>query len=245
MSQPYVLFGDAQLTDYCVVSDIRESLAPMTIRTTDVPGRDGAMFLGAALAPKDVKMTLTLRKGHPYNDINMARQIIADILSRRNEGRLVIETDGGRYRNAVCTAAGEIKRYRNGVSFDVTFRVSDPVYYGTSRTVIVPSGGSLNFATTGTYPTLPTISVPSASNGSGGFWRLTDERGNYVQATIPSGVATAPVGIDCANRVMRVNNQVQVLPLGADWLVLNPGSNHTLTMTGTGAAYVTYTERWV
>lgn len=243
MSRTRVWFDNVELTALCNASDLKEALLPRNIVTSDVPGRDGAMYLGARLAAKDVGMTLTLRE-RPGTDRNAALRQLAEILSRDGERRLEIESDGGLWRMAACTAGGDMGRYRNGIGQGVTFKVTDPVFYGDDDDATVPSGGSVTFTVGGTYPTLPTITASAAGNGSGGFWRIAREDGAYVMATIPAGVTTAPVEIDCANRVMRVNGQVQVLPLAADWLALEPGE-HTLTMTGTGAATVEWAERWV
>ena len=243
MSRTRVWFDNVELTELCNASDLKEALLPRNIVTSDVPGRDGAMYLGARLAAKDVGMTLTLRE-RPGTDRNAALRQLAEILSRDGERRLEIESDGGLWRMASCTAGGDMSRYRNGVGQGVTFRVTDPVFYGDGDDATVPSGGSVTFTVGGTYPTLPTITASAAQNGAGGYWRITDENGAYVQATIPEGITTAPVVVDCPNRVLRVNGGVTVLPLDADWILLEPGE-HTLTMTGAGAATVEWTERWV
>ena len=88
------------------------------------------------------------------------------------------------------------------------------------------------------------MSASAAKNGNGGFWRLALEDGTYLLATIPTGVTSAPVVVDCGERTLTVNGNVSLLAPEADWLLLAPGA-HTLTMTGTGAATVTYNERWL
>lgn len=243
MSRTRVWFDGEELTALGNVSDLRQALLPRSIATSDVPGRDGSMYLGARLAPKDVSMTLTITE-QPGAERNAKLRQLAEILARDGERALLIGDEGGLWRKASCTAGGDMARYLNGVSQPLTFRITDPVYYGEQASATVPSGGSVTFEVGGTYPALPTITAEAAGNGSGGFWRITREDGAYIEATIPSGVTTAPVVADCAGRVLRVNGQVVVLTLNADWLALEPGE-HTLTMTGTGAATVEWTERWV
>ena len=48
----------------------------------------------------------------------------------------------------------------------------------------------------------------------------------------------------CAAGYPVQNGSVTLLRPEADWLVLEPGT-HTLAMTGTGAATVTFEERWL
>ena len=243
MSRTQVWFDGVELTSLFLVSNLQQPLLPRKIVTSDVPGKDGELFLGASLATRTIKLTLTVRDRSITGLQEAARQLAA-ILNVSEPKPLRLSIDGGLYYMAVPNAKADGARYLHAIRYDVEFLLSDPVAYGDTQSVTVPSGGSVTFDVDGTYPTLPTITASAARNGSGGDWRITREDGAYVSATIPSGVMSAPVVIDCAERVLRVNSNVVVLPLEADWLVLEPGE-HTLTMTGTGAATVEWTERWV
>lgn len=243
MSRTQVWFNNVELTDSFYVSDLRQSLLPKNVVTSDVPGKDGSLFLGARLATRSIKLTLTVRD-RTASGLQEAARELAAILNVSEPKPLKLSIDGGLYYMAVPNAQTDGTRSRHAVRYDVEFLAADPVAYGEVKTKTVPSGGSVTFEVDGTYPTLPVITASAAANGSGGYWRITREDGAYVQATIPSGVTSAPVVVDCAGRVLRVNSNVVVLPLEADWLVLEPGE-HTLTMTGTGAATVEWTERWV
>lgn len=52
MSRTRVWFDGEELTALGNVSDLRQALLPRNIATSDVPGRDGSMYLGARLAPR-------------------------------------------------------------------------------------------------------------------------------------------------------------------------------------------------
>ena len=238
-----VTFDGSDLTALARVSDLRTSVLARDVRCEDVPGRDGSVFTGATLRPRTITLTLTLVGVGMEQRRERAREL-ARILNVDGPRALCLSVDGGRYYMAV-PSTDDVARIRpTADSFDVEFTVPDPVARGEERTLTVPSGGSVTFDVGGTYPTRPRIAAAAAANGSGGFWRLRLEDGSYLLATIPSGVASAPVVADCEARTLRVNNFVALLVPDADWLVLEPGT-HTLEMTGTGAATVTFEERWL
>ena len=243
MSRTVVTFDGHELTRLFAVSNLQNSLLPRTLNTVDVPGRDGSLFLGVSLAVRTIKLTLTVRDRTP-SGLQAASRALAAILNVSEPKPLSMSIDGGLYYMAIPNAQADGTRYRNAVTYDVEFLCADPVAYGTERTITVPSGGSVTFEVDGTYPTAPQVSVSAAKNGSGGYWRLTLDSDEYLVATIPSGVTTAPVEIDCAARTLKVNGNIALLQPEADWLVLEPGE-HTLSMTGTGQAMVIYVERWL
>lgn len=235
-----VTFDGHRLTDDYVVSDLRAPLLPRRVGTQDVPGRDGVLFTGAALAERTVRMTLAARGG-TIAERQAAGRALAAILAVDGPRPLALSIDGGLYWMAVPEAGADTKRYLTANTFDVTFRITDPVAYGAQRTVTVPGGGTATLDVGGTYPASPVISVTNARNPSGGTWRLALVDGSYVAVDLPSARA---LSIDCAARTLRVGGTVTMLQPEADWLVLEPGSR-TLTMTGSGTATITYKERWL
>ena len=243
MRRTQVVFDGFELSRHFAISNLKEGLLPRSIATTEVPGRDGSIFTGATLMAKTIGMTLTTLAKTVEGRQSEARMLAA-ILAVDEPKPLRLSIDNGLYYMAIPSSEGEAARYRNATVFEVSFLVPDPVMYGTGKVVTVPSGGSVTFEVGGTYPTKPVVSAPAAANGSGGFWRVRMEDGSYLLATIPNGVSTAPVVADCEARTLRVNNDVALLVPSADWLTLSPGE-HTLEMTGTGAATVTFTERWL
>lgn len=237
-----VTFDGHDLTRDYRVSDLRTSLLPVAIETLQVPGRDGDMVTGRTLGARTITLRLTVM-GTDQTARQAAARRLASILDVSEPRPLAISIDGGLYYMAMPNASQVGGRYLNATSFDVAFEAPDPVAYGESKTVTVPSGGSATLEVGGTYPTMPVVSAPSAKNGSDGYWRLRLEDGSFMLVNLPTSSAYK-VDADCASRVLRVADAVKALPPASDWLVLEPGS-HTLTMTGTGAATITYVERWV
>lgn len=243
MSRTRVMFNGFELTRDYYVSDLRTSLLPRTIGTQDVPSRDGVLFTGARLAQRSIALTLTI-VSKSIERRQAAARYLASLLAVNEPKPLQISIDDGLYYMAIPQSSDDATRWVNATSFDVVFECPDPVAYGIERVVTVPSGGSVTFEVGGTYPTMPFVSASAAANGSGGSWRITKEDGSYIMATIPNGINTAPVVADCSARTLKVNGSTAMLVPQADWLVLEPGE-HTLTMTGTGAATVTFNERWL
>ncbi len=238
-----VTFDGVDLGELCHVSDLQAPLPPRTIGEEDVAGRDGSLYTGVRLQPRDIRMRMTVR-GRTLEERRQAARDVAAVLAVDSPRPLCISADDGLRWMAVPTTDGDVELMVNHSSFDVTFRVMDPVAYGDQRTITVPSGGSATFYVDGTYPARPTITASAAANGAGGFWRLQLEDGSYLIATVPTGLSTAPVVADCLARTLYVNGTLALLQPDADWLELAPGE-HTLTMTGTGAATVTFDERWL
>ena len=244
MSRTVVTFNGHVLTQNYYVSDLRTSLLPRNIETLDVPGRNGSLFAGVTHAQRTITLRLTTMN-KSITARQAAARALAAILAVDEPKPLQISIDDGLYYMAIPQSGDDATRWVNATQFEVTFECPDPVAYGQERTVTVPSGGSVTFTVGGTYPTMPTISASAAKKNSGiGGWRVALEDGSYIFATIPSGVTSAPVIADCEARTLKVNGNTALLIPAADWLVLEPGE-HTLTMTGTGAATVTYNERWL
>ena len=243
MSRTSVMFNGYELTRRFLVSDLRNPLAPIKVNEVSVPGMDGSVFTGADLTPRKMTVTITVM-GRTEEEKEAESRFLAAVLALGKQAPLILSSNNGLYYMAVANASSDGVRSHNAISYDVTFTAHDPVAYGAERTVVVPSGGSVTFDVGGTYPTMPVVSVPSAANGSGGFWKLTLDGGDYLLATVPDGLSTAPVAADCDNRTLKVNSTVTLLDANANWLIFEPGQ-HTLVMTGTCEATVTFVERWL
>ena len=243
MSRTTVTFNGHELTQDYYVSNLRTSLLPRTVGLQEVPGFNGMLYTGAKLTERSIVLTLTAVSKNIVARQAAARNLAA-LLAVDEPKPLQISIDGGLYYMAIPQSSDDAVRWVNATSFDVVFECPDPIAYGTEQIVTVPSGGSVTFDVGGTYPAMPVVSASAAQNGQDGFWRLALDDGSYLLATIPAGVTSSPVVADCGERTLMVNGSVSLLAPEADWLSLAPGA-HTLTMTGAGAATVTYNERWL
>lgn len=236
-----VTFDGVDLTALGFVGEYRAPLLPREIYREQVAGRDGDVFLGARYSAKTITLRLTVRAQDPA-ERQRAVRVLAAVLAVDEPKPLVLSIDGGLYHRAIPTSNGDGTRYLNHTSFDVDFEVLDPAAYGETRTVTVPSGGSVTFEVGGTYQTMPIVVATQAKNdASAGRWKLILDGGDYLIANVASA---ARLEADCYARTLKVAGATRVLELDGDWLVLTPGT-HELVMTGTGAATVTYPERWI
>ena len=145
---------------------------------------------------------------------------------------------------AIPDGAVDLSRHIDGEDFTLTFLLVDPVAYGMERTVTVPSGGSVTFMVEGTHPTYPKITANAVRNSTSLVWGLKLDEVDFIH--VATGNASArSVALDCKERTCVVNSSVSLPTLDSDWLEFTPGK-HTLRMdNGTGAATVTFVERWL
>lgn len=237
-----ITYNGLVLTDlFTVEYHVERQLASWEPQLVDVPGRDGAIVGGSRAAATTVSMSL-YAVGGTREQRQASMRTLAAALAVREPKQLVLSDEGGLWRMAMPTDEVPMSAFLNADSVQVAFVCPDPWLYGETRTATVPSGGSATIDVGGTAPTWPTITA-SATGGSQGTWILTTETGSGIYAAIASG-ATRSLSADCAKRVVTVNQTNVMLPPSYDWPELTPGE-HTLTMTqGTGAATVTWVERW-
>lgn len=141
---------------------------------------------------------------------------------------------------------GEVSTLRgfDGEVASLTFSIVDPIAYGEEKSITVPSGGSISFNVGGTFRARPTITADAVRNASSQVWGLRLDEGKYINIATGNASARA-VSIDCEERVSTVAGSVVLPTIDSDWLEFQPGE-HTLRMeNGTGAATVTWRERWL
>lgn len=233
-------FDGHDLSDLFTITDVTRSVAAWETTSVDVPGRNGSMVTGTRAVPVDVSMTLWT-KAPTVMERQESLRALAAWLAVDEPKALQLGDENGLWRMALPVEAGEVAQHFEADSTTLTFRCYDPILYGDEVTVTVPSGGSVTFTVGGTAPTWPTVAASSALEGSSGYWRLILDEGDHLDAD--TGSSAKAVSADCAKRVLRVNNSVQMLQPSADWLRLTPGE-HTVRMNGTGAATLTWRERW-
>ena len=239
-----VTFGTTELTDLCVVSDLRTSLLPRSVSTEDVPGRDGSLFTGARLSPRTVTLRMTTRGRTPAAKREASR-LLAQALNVSEPTKLEFSFDGGLYYLAVPESSGDGTWYAHADGFDVSFLIPDPVMYGADRSVSINNANATTINVGGTYPTLPTVSVVAARGGTGNVYTIMhNEASQYLQASVPTSSSHAVI-FDCAKRVLTVDGATKAMPVLADWIALTPGTNTLQRTAGSGAYVVRWTERWV
>lgn len=209
----------------------------------DVLGRDGTVYMGGSLIGGNISVKLSVIRKTPAQ----RREALSTLfmwLDVDEPKWLVMDDQPGISYKAIPSGDMPIDSFTNADSVVVNFRLLEAAAYGDTVTKTVPSGGSLTFTVDGTYPTKPTITANAARDGSSQVWGLRLDNGAFLH--VATGSASArDVVLDCENRTLTIQGAVALPTLDSDWFELAPGE-HTLVMDkGTGAATVTYKERWL
>lgn len=209
----------------------------------DVLGRDGTVYMGGSLIGGNISVKLSVIRKTPAQ----RREDLSTLfmwLDVDEPKWLVMDDQPDISYKAIPSGDMPIDSFTNADSVVVNFRLLEAAAYGDTVTKTVPSGGSITFTVDGTYPTKPTITANAARDGSSQVWGLKLDNGAFLH--VATGSASArDVVLDCENRTLTIQGAVALPTLDSDWFELAPGT-HTLVMDkGTGAATVTYKERWL
>ena len=208
-----------------------------------VSGRNGEAFIGMTYGSSEV--TFSIGVSDTAANRRAAFSTLGSWLDVDGPKHLSLPDTTDRYYLAVPKGPIDLERCVSADVAKVTFRLVDPIAYGATKTATVPaSGGSVEVTIGGTAPTTPTIAASAAvRDASALIWGISLDSTTFVHVATGSGSSRA-VEVDCTNRTCTVANAVALPTLDSDWLVLTPGT-HTLTRDyGTGAATVTWVERW-
>jgi predicted phage tail component-like protein len=191
-------------------------------------------------------VTITIRLVAKPEDGRYPREALSDLLSWLDvdgERKLSFSSDGGLWRMAVPNGAPHIEDTEWNDVVTVEFLQVDPILYGAERTATIPSGGTAEFFVGGDHPTRPVISASGVSRSSGSLWGLRLDDGEVMHVALPTSTA-ASVTFDCANRTCRIGSAVALPTYDSDWFELSPGRHEIRMDQGSGAAKVTWAERW-
>ena len=210
--------------------------------TIDVPGRDGEVVNGVDLGECTVSFKLTAIGNAATCRSSLST--LAGWLDVDEPKALVLPDNAWSYL-AVPKGTIDVSRGIGGQMFAVTFAIVDPAAYGETKTATVPSGDSVSITVNGPYPTAPTIAASAAVRDSTSLtWGIQVDGGDYIHVATGSSSSRA-VAIDCGKRTCTVASVATMPTLDSDWLTLAPGT-HTVSMyKGTGAATLTWVERWL
>lgn len=211
----------------------------------EVPGRDGAAVRGSRFGLSTVSFAIAAIGTAAAR--RAALSTLGSWLDVDAPARLVLPDTPDRYYMAMPSGPVQMTRGCGAEMAALAFDIVEPAAYGATRTATVPSGGSVTITVNGTYPTAPKIYAASAVRDSSALvWGIRMDSGDFVH--LDTGTASARrVDIDCAARTSTItaSRTAKLLTLDSDWLVMKPGS-HVLQMDkGTGAATVTWVERWL
>ena len=235
----HVMFNGYDLTRSCIVGNIARQFMPSEANQIDVPKMDGALFASNPLSPLTITMSATVL-GTP-EERSEALRTLASYLRVSEPSRLAISDDGWKYYLAVPSGA-EIERYIGAESFELTFTCLDPVMYGDENTATATEGTETEIVVGGNYPTMPTLTLESATpDSTTGCYSVSVDGGTF---DIPVAHDDSAIIADCSARTLSVGGSATLPTLASDWIVLEPGT-HTVSVTGTGDCTIAWVERWI
>ena len=225
------VWGDPQITILNAKPDTRE-----------VSGRNGAAFVGMTYDVSTVAFTIAA-----LGDAETRRVALSTLgqwLMVDEPKPLYLPDTPDRYYLAVPGAGLDLTRGIGGEMAQVSFTLVDPVAYGDTQTASLPSGGSVSVNVNGTAPTyLNVVATSAVRNSSAQVWGVQLDSVDYVHVATGSSSARK-VEIYSEERICKVQDALTLPTLDSDWLKLEPGT-HTIAMDyGTGAATLSWVERW-
>ena len=210
--------------------------------TREISGRDGAGFVGLKYGA--AKVTFTIAAIGNAEARRVAFSTLGQWLMVDEPKPLYLPDTPDRYYLAVPSGGLRLTRAFDGEITQVTFMLTDPIAYGDAQTASLSSGGSVSINVNGTAPTYLNVTANSAvRNGSSLVWGVKVDNADFVHVATGSS-SSRKVEIYSDTRVCKVANTVTLPTLDSDWLKLDPGT-HTVVMDyGTGAATLSWVERW-
>ena len=238
-----VTFNGFDFETLFAIGDSQISILDSAVKYADSDAGNGTKVIGRRWATSTVSFALGVH-GNAY-DRREAFSFLGQYLNVDEPGRLVLPDTPDRYYLAIPDGQLDLQRGIEGEITRISFTIVDPIAYGfQQRTVTVPSGGSVTFNVGGTYATKPRVQATAVRNSSSLVWGLQLDGDDYVHVATGNASGRVTV-IDCDSRTVTVSGNVSIITLDSDWLEFEPGS-HTLAMdNGTGAATVTWYERWL
>ncbi len=232
-----VTFDGHRLNDSFLVCDVYRPLMAPEATTKDVPGRDGAAFIGSRRAAFEVSVTLAALRDSE-RDMRAAMRQLASWLAVDRPKRLDFSDESPLWYSAVPSACGDLETLGlvNG-RVEVTFIVPDACIYGDEHST-TSSGGTLPLVVGGTLPALLRIESAAAS----GDFAVRDESGRECRVSV--GASAKALVIDSSERVCTVGGSAAMLSLTSDWPKLAPGAHELTRASGAGEFTAKYTERW-
>lgn len=236
-------FDDVELTERFILSDLSRPIPGNSVDVLDVPGMDGVLIKSAKIASGKISFTLW-----PHwmdsSGLREAVREIAALMAVDEPRRLSFSDDGNLYYMAIPDGGMEVRELADAFAVECSFVVPSPAMYGETRSVTVPSGGSVSFAVNGTYPAKLVVEASSAVRGTSDLWGIRLDSGLYSHVKLANGNATA-VKIDATSRKVSVASATKLMTIGSDWLELTPGEHTLANDYGTGACTATWVERWL
>lgn len=230
------LFGGEDLGRYLLVQSETKHVMPSR-RLNQQAKNDGEYIAAYGLEPYDLKVKVSVLD-RDLEKVTETVHNLAKMLYKEPNQKLILPSDRGRYRLATYKGGDELSRLMLYPSTTLTFRISDPVFYGRKRTTTVGTSQT-TLKRGGTYKSYPTVTVKPSSSS---YWTLYNvTTGEFVRVEA-SFTGSQMVILDFENQRCTVNGTDHAVTLESDFFAL--GGTQTLTCSS-GTATITWQERWL
>ena len=212
----------------------------VSARTAAVPGRPGLVLFDGDVEPLTLRVRLLWDGGLGLGPVgrSSARHVLYSWLLCPTGGELELpDWPYRRYRDVLCTDAGDWSTLFEDGSAVVEFTCFDPIAYG--AWCVWPRE---SFRVMGTWPTLPSFEL--VADGSGPVCVSNATSGGFVRIASDFAAGTV-VAVDCATETVSVDGEDATadVELGSNFFALEPG-DCALAYEGCSSYTVRFWERW-
>lgn len=156
-----VIFNDLNLSDYCIIKSIKESiLPPISTTRKAIPGRRGTKYIRKELGEKIIEVDIEI----PATSF-IGRQSIVDSMTPKlytqDEKELTLRGDRKYYASLDSETLLENLVYHGATT--LVFLATDPLAYGETKTIDITGDPIQNEGTHSTTGTI-TVEITEATN---------------------------------------------------------------------------------
>lgn len=238
-----VVFDGHDLSEHFYISRPTRPLPDYQPQTADSSAKRGTIYRSTSLGTVSISVPLAAK----ITDEFSARDCfswLAGILTVSEPKELSFSDEHGRVRMAIPQGVFSPEDDIGFGEVTVTFLQTDPALYGDEVTVTVPSGSSATFTVSGNTYTRPTITAQATRDAASHVWGLRLDGKDYLHIELDVDSA-CDIACDCETRTLTVDRTPSLPTLTSDWLTFEVGEHTLDNELGTGAATVTYRERWL
>lgn len=238
-------FDGFDLTRYAFVRLDRPVGPRMRIETEQVPGRAGNLITSMVADTLTITAHCTLRRRY-ITQWERVRMELAKVFTAAEPKVLQLPDEPELYRYATASLNSDVSMpLEPPATFDIEFVCHDPVAYRDEHSVTVPSGGSVTFDVGGLLPARVRIVTAYAYRDASTYlWGIRFDDQDFTRVKFSTSGAKS-VDIDCKERVALVAGATSMITVDSHWIELAPGQHTARMDQGTGAATISWIERYL
>ena len=239
-----VIFDGHDLGLVCTCGDPTITILSSSVDYADSKNRNGSIVKGRTWNNSTASFVVAF--SGTKEECRNAMSTLGMWLDVDEPKKLVLPDTPDRYYMAIPDGDLSLTRGFGGEYGTLTFAITDPIAYGRTVTVDVPSEGSTSFVVGGTAKAYPIIeSTTVTPDETSKVYGIRLDGGDYFHVKNSTASAFA-LTADFRERTSTVDGSLHLPTLDSDWFALEPGIVHTLANdVGSGDITISYVERWL